>query len=79
MWFWLLSAIAGSIIGGATDSWFRETKLGIWFYKLKPLSNPVWHVWQFYPYPPPRTMQSAPSPAPAPPAAAEEPRQRPPR
>jgi hypothetical protein len=33
MWFWLLSAIAGSIIGGATDSWFRETKLGIWFYK----------------------------------------------
>jgi len=32
MWFWLLSAIAGSIIGNATDSWFRDTKLGIWFY-----------------------------------------------
>ena len=32
MWFWLISAIAGSIIGSATDSWFRDTKLGIWFY-----------------------------------------------
>ena len=32
MWFWLLSAIAGSIIGSATESWFRDTKLGIWFY-----------------------------------------------
>lgn len=32
MWFWLLSAITGSIIGSATDSWFRDTKLGIWFY-----------------------------------------------
>ena len=32
MWFWLLSAIAGSIIGSATDSWFRDTKLGVWFY-----------------------------------------------
>ena len=32
MWFWLLSAVAGSIIGSATDSWFRDTKLGVWFY-----------------------------------------------
>ena len=32
MWFWLVSAIAGSIIGSATDSWFRDTKLGVWFY-----------------------------------------------
>ena len=32
MWFWLISAIAGSIIGSATESWFRDTKLGIWFY-----------------------------------------------
>ena len=32
MWFWLLSSIAGSIIGSATDSWFRDTKLGVWFY-----------------------------------------------
>ena len=32
MWFWLISAIASSIIGSATESWFRDTKLGIWFY-----------------------------------------------
>ena len=31
MWFWLISAIAGSIIGSATDSWFRDTKLGFGF------------------------------------------------
>ena len=33
MWFWLISSIAGSILGGAADSWFADTKLGIWFYK----------------------------------------------
>ena len=32
MWFWAISAIAGSILGSATDSWFRDTKLGVWFY-----------------------------------------------
>ena len=32
MWFWLISAIAGSIIGSATESWFRDTKMGVWFY-----------------------------------------------
>lgn len=32
MWFWLISAIAGSIVGSATESWFRDTKLGVWFY-----------------------------------------------
>ena len=32
MWFWAISAIAGSILGSATDSWFRYTKLGVWFY-----------------------------------------------
>ena len=32
MWFWLMTSIAGSIIGSATDSWFRDTKLGVWFY-----------------------------------------------
>ena len=25
-------SIAGSIIGSASDSWFRDTKMGIWFY-----------------------------------------------
>ena len=33
MWFFLISSIAGSIIGNATDSWFADTKLGVWFYK----------------------------------------------
>ena len=32
MWFWAIYAIAGSILGSATDSWFRDTKLGVWFY-----------------------------------------------
>ena len=32
MWFLAISAIAGSILGSATDSWFRDTKLGVWFY-----------------------------------------------
>ena len=33
MWFFLISNIAGSIIGSAADSWFADTKLGKWFYK----------------------------------------------
>ena len=33
MWFFLISNIAGSILGTAADSWFADTKLGIWFYK----------------------------------------------
>ena len=33
MWFWLVSEIAGSILGNAADSWFADTKLGVWFYK----------------------------------------------
>ena len=33
MWFWIISAIAGSILGNAVDSWFAETKAGVWFYK----------------------------------------------
>ena len=32
MWFFLISNIAGSILGNAADSWFADTKLGIWFY-----------------------------------------------
>ena len=32
MWRWLVLSIAGGIIGSATDSWFRDTKLGVWFY-----------------------------------------------
>ena len=33
MWIWAISAIAGSILGNAADSWFAETKCGIWFYR----------------------------------------------
>ena len=33
MWFWLVSSIAGSILGSAADTWFADTKMGIWFYK----------------------------------------------
>ena len=33
MWFWLISSIAGSILGSAADTWFADTKLGSWFYK----------------------------------------------
>tara|TARA_R110000851_G_C12676404_1_gene523276 strand:+ start:237 stop:488 length:252 start_codon:yes stop_codon:yes gene_type:complete len=29
----LISSIAGSILGSAADSWFADTKAGIWFYK----------------------------------------------
>ena len=29
----LLTLMAGSILGSATDSWFSQTKMGIWFYK----------------------------------------------
>jgi len=33
MWLFLISSIAGSILGNAADSWFSDTKAGIWFYK----------------------------------------------
>ena len=32
MWFFLISNIAGSILGSAANSWFADTKLGMWFY-----------------------------------------------
>ena len=33
MWFFLISNIAGSILGSAAVSWFEDSKLGIWLYK----------------------------------------------
>ena len=33
MWFWLVSSIAGAILGQSTNAWFRKTKMGDWFYK----------------------------------------------
>ena len=32
MWFFIISSIAGSILGNAANCWFAYTKLGIWFY-----------------------------------------------
>ena len=32
MWTLLVLSITGSIIGSTTDSWFRDTKAGVWFY-----------------------------------------------
>tara|TARA_B100000941_G_scaffold255300_1_gene203935 strand:- start:217 stop:465 length:249 start_codon:yes stop_codon:yes gene_type:complete len=32
MWIWLIQAIAGSIIGSATSSWFQNTAAGKWFF-----------------------------------------------
>ena len=32
MWFFLVSSICGSILGNATNSWFADTKFGIWTY-----------------------------------------------
>ena len=32
MWIFLISSIASSIIGSAADSWFADTKMGVWFY-----------------------------------------------
>ena len=33
LWFFILKAIAGSILGSAFANWFEGTKVGIWFYK----------------------------------------------
>ena len=34
MWVFLISSITCSIIGMAAESWFADTKLGVWFYKM---------------------------------------------
>jgi len=40
MWFFLIKAIAGSIIGNASSTWFKKTKAGVWFYnKIDKLYN----------------------------------------
>ena len=33
MWFWMISAISGSILGSATSSWFEKTAMGRRFYQ----------------------------------------------
>jgi hypothetical protein len=32
MLFFLTRAIMGSIVGNATATWFKKTKVGVWFY-----------------------------------------------
>ena len=32
MWFFLVKSIVGAILGQATNSWFKKTKMGMWFY-----------------------------------------------
>ena len=34
MWFWAISAIAGSILGSASSAWFEKTSAGRWFYNI---------------------------------------------
>ena len=33
MILWIISSITSSIVGMAAESWFSDTKLGVWFYK----------------------------------------------
>jgi len=33
VWYFLIKAIASGIIGNAVNSWFADTKIGVWFYK----------------------------------------------
>ena len=33
MFFWIIGSISSSILGMAAESWFADTKLGVWFYK----------------------------------------------
>ena len=32
MWIWVVSNIAGSLLGAASAAWIKDTKLGVWGY-----------------------------------------------
>lgn len=32
MWLWIVSKIAGSLLGAASTKWFKDTKAGVWCY-----------------------------------------------
>ena len=32
MWIWVVSNIAGSLLGAASATWIKDTKLGVWGY-----------------------------------------------
>ena len=41
MWFFLVKAIVGAILGQATNAWFKKTAMGKWFYgKME-----TWYNW----------------------------------
>ena len=33
MWFFIVKSMLGAIIGQSTNTWFKKTKMGMWFYK----------------------------------------------
>ena len=40
MWVWVVSNIAGSLLGAASAAWIRDTKLGVWGYsKFEDIAN----------------------------------------
>mgnify|MGYP003386976921 CR=1 FL=1 len=41
MWLWMVSSIAGSLLGAATTEWFKDTKAGKWCFD-KFLSISYW-------------------------------------
>ena len=32
MWLWMVSSIAGSLLGAASTKWFKDTRAGVWCY-----------------------------------------------
>ena len=33
MWFFIVKSMLGAIIGQSTNTWFKKTRMGYWFYK----------------------------------------------
>jgi hypothetical protein len=39
-YYWILTTIAGSVLGSSFSNWFENTRVGIWFYaKVDSLMN----------------------------------------
>jgi|TARA_B110000914_G_C15193174_1_gene322772 hypothetical protein len=32
MWLWIVSNIAGALLGAASTAWFKDTRAGVWCY-----------------------------------------------
>ena len=32
MWLWIVSNVAGSLLGAASNKWFKDTRAGVWCY-----------------------------------------------